>query len=123
MPWIFAALAGIGFVEAMLRLPMFPALGHVRQIVSQVQRVIRSKHISDHWKEKILPRYAFRVFRSTLVIGACLLAAFIPFFLLYLLSLMLEIAFLDLTLSWIGIAYVTIVAIAYAKLRSFHAGQ
>lgn len=42
-------------------------------------RVIRSRKISDHWKEKVLPTYARLIFRRSLTLMFTLLFVFSPF--------------------------------------------
>lgn len=119
MQWLLAALAGIAFVELLLRLPFFPTLGKFGRLLSRVSAVIRSERISDHWKEKVLPRYAFSMLRATLIVAACLIAAFLPFMVCAAIAQMIGVPFLAFSMSWLGIAFITLVALAYAKLRSF----
>lgn len=119
MQWLLAALAGIAFVELLLRLPFFSTLGKFRGILSRVSTVLRSDRISDHWKEKVLPRYAFAMLRATLIVAACLIAAFLPFLVFSAIGPMIGIPFFAFSMSWIGILFITLVALAYAKLRSF----
>jgi len=43
------------------------------KIIKKVVRVVASKNISDHWKEKILPVYALRIMKYSLHILIILL--------------------------------------------------
>jgi hypothetical protein len=118
MQWLFAALSSIAFVEVLARMPFFATLQNFRQIVSRVMALIRSDRISDHWKEKVLPRYAFAMLRATLVVGGCMIAAFLPFVAFAALAGALGVPLLALSLSWVGIVFITLVALGYAKARS-----
>jgi len=118
MKWLFAALTGIGFVEVITRLPVSPTIAQFSATVTKVIAVIGSSKISDHWKEKILPYYAFRLFKVTMLISISLFVAVIPFFALLAISIAMKIPFLEFAMSWIGIVFSTIIAAIYAKVRS-----
>ncbi|WP_299681658.1 sulfotransferase [uncultured Roseobacter sp.] len=117
MNWLFAALAGIGFVEILMRVQFFATLGRFQHILARVPAILRSERISDHWKEKVLPRYALMMLRTTGRVAVSLLAAFAPFALLAGLAHLMGVAFLDFSMSWAGLIFITVVALAYAKLR------
>lgn len=123
MHWLFAALAGIGFVELFMRLPVRAALTDLQRLTGRIMAVLRSGRISDHWKEKILPVYAGRLFRLTVRIALCLLAAFVPLLVLLALAAVLDVPLMAFTLSWAGIVFTTLVALVWAKARSAYAAR
>ena len=117
MHWLFAGLAGIGFVELLIRLPISLTLTQLRTTVSRVSAILTSRKISDHWKEKALPKYALRLFNLTMLLGVYIIVAFIPFILLSAVSIAIGVPFLQFTLSLTGILYMTILSTGYAKVR------
>ncbi len=117
MSWLLAGLAGIGFVEALINLPFVLTLSSFRITVSKVFSILSSRNISDHWKERALPIYAFSLLKLTLFLAAYLVVAFTPFVLLYVVSIAVGIPFLEFTLSKTGMLYVSIISIVYAKVR------
>lgn len=118
MQWLFAALAGIGFVELFIRLPIVSTMSRTRAILSKVSAVLGSSRISDHWKERVLPAYALRLFGQTMVLALYLAVAFAPFALLIAIATAMDVPFAEFTLSAVGILYMTVLSLAYAKLRS-----
>ena len=53
-----------------------PILNLVRALSEQTKksmRVLRSTRVSEHWKEKVLPRYAARTMKTSLLLGGWLL--------------------------------------------------
>lgn len=117
MAWVFAALAAVGVVEILGRTPFFTAFHSYRKIVGKVFATMRSRRVSDHWKERVLPRYALSMMACTLMVVASLLAAFVPFLILWALAEALSIPFMALVLSWSGILAMTGVAVAWMTLR------
>jgi hypothetical protein len=117
MHWLLAGLAGIGFVELLFRLPVAATLHRFRETASRVFAVVSSRRISDHWKEKALPRFAWRIFTLTLRLGVLIAAAFIPFVLLAVVSDAVGVPLVEFTLSWVGILYVSALSAIYAKVR------
>ena len=117
MHWLFAGLAGIGFVELLIRLPISLTLTQLRTTASRVSAILTSRKISDHWKEKALPKYALRLFNLTMLLGVYIIVAFIPFILLSAVSIAIGVPFLQFTLSLTGILFMTILSTGYAKVR------
>lgn len=56
------AIAGVAcailFVEAFFRLRLLPRISRLLKSYASAWRIVRSPRISDHWKERVLPRYA-----------------------------------------------------------------
>lgn len=118
MTFVYALIAGIGFVEILLRSPATRETRQLGSIGKRVVHVLGSKHISDHWKERVLLAYSGRIFKSTILIAISLIAAFVPLMLLLVLSRATGTPLLDFSLSITGIIYLTVVSTAYAVFRS-----
>ncbi|MEQ9488620.1 MAG: hypothetical protein RIM72_06465 [Alphaproteobacteria bacterium] len=68
---VLAVLIGVAgavvFVEAFIRFNAFSRIGILIAQARQSMRVVASSAVSDHWKEKVLPRYAGRILRHAFV--------------------------------------------------------
>lgn len=78
MIWIFVLVAAVLASEAFLRLPLLPVIRRVTETARKSQRVLRSKRISDHWKEKILPSYSWVIGKGSVQFFAMLMLALAP---------------------------------------------
>ncbi|MBC7141807.1 MAG: hypothetical protein H5U18_06570 [Rhodobacteraceae bacterium] len=78
MIWIFVLVAAVLASEAFLRLPLLPVIRRVTATAQKSQRVLRSKRISDHWKEKILPSYSWVIGKGSVQFFAMLMLALAP---------------------------------------------
>lgn len=118
MDWVFLLIGSICFVEVFLRLNSTSHIRSLQDILSKVTKVIRSPHISDHWKEQVLPRYSLLLFKQSLLIFAILVASLAIFPLLGFISDLRGGQFIDLTTSVLGVVASTGFAISYATFRS-----
>jgi hypothetical protein len=55
-------------IELLLKLKFTSHIYSIMRTTSKVFSVITSSNISDHWKEKIIPAYAFNIFQNSLLI-------------------------------------------------------
>lgn len=76
----------IAFVELFLRLPFFKHLHYLKSDSTKALSVISSSNISDHWKEKVIPRYARNILSSSLIILLYMVMLLITFSAVYCLS-------------------------------------
>jgi hypothetical protein len=66
-------LSCMAVVELFFRLPFMAQVEAVNAGALKALGVVRSPRISDHWKERVLPRYAGRILRASLALGGLLL--------------------------------------------------
>lgn len=121
MVYLAVSLITIIAVELFLRLPLAQLVRELATVLQKVTRVISSSAISDHWKEKVLLRYAGGIALTTLKIGAVLGGIGLVVFILCLLADMLPGAApstLEVFASWSGIALATGISVAYYLARS-----
>ena len=78
MIWLFVLLAGVLASEAFLRLPLVPVIRRVTATAQKSGRVLKSSRISDHWKEKILPSYAWVIGKGSIQFFGMLMLALAP---------------------------------------------
>ena len=115
------SLITIVAVELFLRLPLGRQVGELSTVLRKVSRVLTSKAISDHWKEKVLLHYAGAIALATLRIGAILAAVVLVVVVLCLLADTLlgpGVSSLEVFASWRGIALATGVSVVYYLARS-----
>ncbi len=60
-------------VELFFRLPFIASVESVNRASLRALDTVRSPRVSDHWKEKVLPRYAARILLASLKLGGLLL--------------------------------------------------
>lgn len=121
MIYLSAAITCVILVELFIAVPMMAAIQVLLHNSNRASKVISSAHISDHWKEKVLIRYARNIMLSSLKIA---------FWLLLVLalgggaSMLLDMLIQPemATLAWLatlqGIIGATVFSILYFWLRS-----
>ena len=70
---VIILLTTVFAIELFLRLPFSTALKEFTAISRKALRVMRSRSISEHWKEVVLPRYSIVMLKSSLKLLAYLL--------------------------------------------------
>lgn len=72
MTWLLAAMLCCVGPELFFRLPIGRATGAMLREGMAASKVVASRKISDHWKERVMPVYARRMGWRTLVLSAWL---------------------------------------------------
>ena len=100
-------------VEVFIRLNFLTHLDSILKVTKKVTYVIPKNNISDHWKEKAIPKYALRIMKYSLQIVLILLLILSLFFI----TNFLHHNFITFTLSLIGIIESIVIAFGYVYLR------
>ena len=100
-------------VEILIRFNFLSPLDSILKITKKVTYVIPQNNISDHWKEKMVPVYAFILLKNSLLILGILFLIILVFSAFIVLSS----KFLTLILSITGVAMSIVVSFTYLKLR------
>ena len=100
-------------IELCLRLKFMSYVNSINKNTSKVLRVIFASKISDHWKAKMVPAYAFILLKNSLLILGILFLIILVFSVFIVLSS----KFLALLLSVTGIATSIVISLTYLKLR------
>ncbi|MFA9230780.1 MAG: hypothetical protein RIR95_1897 [Pseudomonadota bacterium] len=74
MHWLRILISAIVATELLLRLPLLPAMKRATSAAQKSGRVLKSKRISDHWKERVLLAYSGRIARNSFGFFAMLCA-------------------------------------------------
>ena len=100
-------------IELFLLLRFMSCFKSIIKSTNKVFRVIISSNVCDHWKEKVVPVYAFNILKNSLLILGVL---FLIINLVYAFVL-LSSTLLTLILSIKGIVISIIISFTYLKLR------
>lgn len=100
-------------VEIIVRLNFFSFFGLIIKVTTKATHIISQSSISEHWKQKVIPIYAFRIIKYCIHM----------FFIIFLIFTFFIIAnyffrnFLDFSLSLLGIVETIVFAFGYICLR------
>ena len=100
-------------IELFLLLRFMSCFKSIIKSTNKVFRVIISSNVCDHWKEKVVPVYAFNILKNSLLILGVL---FLIINLVYAFVL-LSSTLITLILSIKGIVISIIISFTYLKLR------
>ena len=113
MDYIYLVVACVLSVELFLRLKFMSYVNSIGRNLNKVFHVIMASNISDHWKEKMVPTYAFILLKNSFLILGILFLIILVFSVFIVLSS----KFLALLLSVTGIATSIVISLTYLKLR------
>ena len=114
LDYLYLVIACVLSIELFLRLKFMSYVNSIYKNSNKVFRVIISSNISDHWKEKMVPVYAFILLKNSLSILGILFLIILVFSAFVVLS---SSKFLTLILSITGVAMSIIISFIYLKLR------
>lgn len=66
--WLLVIAVSCLAAELFSRLPFERTVSRMARCGGRASRIISSRRVSDHWKERILPSYALRMARHTLTL-------------------------------------------------------
>ena len=118
MKWFLLIVCATSVVEVFL---LFKAVKRIQLclvIFFKVVRTFRSPKISDHWKEKVLPMYAWQLFLSASFILVILIVTFIPVFGIAVTSKYYGWEFSKLIVTPAGVLISTLFVTFYAAIRT-----
>lgn len=78
MIWVGVVLVTVVAVFAFLQTPFRQVSTDLLRTTRKSLHIISSRRISDHWKARVLPRYAGQMFKSSLILLFCLLVLIFP---------------------------------------------
>ena len=110
---IILLLGCILSIEIFLRLKFFSHLNLMLSITKKIAYIVPNRKISDHWKEKIIPIYAFKIIRASIQI----LFIFFCITLFFLISNILFDDFFKFFISISGIIESSLFLVGFFYLR------
>lgn len=124
MIFVLSAIIAVVLVECVMRLPIRSSIYLMATAGSKAFRTVTSKHISDHWKERVLLRYALDLVRgSALIILSLLIIVCVVFAASWLSSAAGVVNLVGFLFTWQGLILITLVACAYAFARTRLSGS
>lgn len=118
MIYLISAVASVLSVEVLIRTGLAPRVARMMALSGKAAQVVRSSRISDHWKERVLPRYAGGLFVSTLWLGCYLILFLSPFGGAVALGRAFDVNVAGFLASATGIIGVSLFALLYAIARN-----
>ena len=113
LDYLYLVIACVLCIELFLRLKFISYVNSILKNTNKVFHIIISSNISDHWKEKMVPKYAFILLKNSLLILGILFLIILVFSAFIVLSS----KFLTLILSVTGVATSIVISLTYLKLR------
>ena len=113
LDYLYLVIACVLSIELFLRLKFMSYVNSILKNTNKVFRIIISSNISDHWKEKMVPVYAFILLKNSLLILGILFLIFLVFSAFIVLSS----EFLALLLSITGVIVSIVISLTYLKIR------
>lgn len=113
MNHLLLSLVCILSVEVFIRLNFISILNSITMVAKKVFHVIPNNNISDHWKERAIPKYALKIMKNSLQILIIILVI-LSFFIIADLFFNNFIAF---SISLSGLFESIVFAFGYAYLR------
>ncbi len=101
-------------IETFLQSNVSLNLIFINHILKKVLRVLQSNVISDHWKKRVIPYYAFSILKISLKTLLILLVIIS----IFLLPTIYNIDFFYFSISFFGIVEAILVCFFYLKLRN-----
>ena len=120
MSLLVASLLAVIGVEYVLKTPFIPRAKSLLKVINKSINVIRSRKISDHWKEIVLLRYSRDLVGHTLFLFSILTGLFL---LIVLPAILIDRQFqpsptvIDALSSVQGLIVITVVSGAYVFVR------
>ena len=100
-------------IEIFIRLKFLYLLDSLRKVAIKVTGVINAGNISDHWKEKVIPKYALTIMKRSIQMLLILLLIMSLFFIVD----YIKNDFIKFSLSLVGIIDSICFAFGYIYLR------
>ncbi len=119
--WSIIFVCCIMTVEILLKSTFFSTVRNMNTTYHKIFKVLRSKAISDHWKEKVLTKYAVMLFRESIFLFLIMAIVFSPFIIAVYLSIPFSLNIGKILSTPCGMIVTTLIALTYGRLRKNYA--
>jgi hypothetical protein len=116
--WVLVCISIFLAVEVFLRTSLKRNIGEMLDYTKRSYATITSKKVSDHWKEKVLPRYALRIFVNSFCLLFCLILAASPILVVDFIGKQFGANVLGKMMTPLGVGISIILASFYVNFRS-----
>lgn len=117
MLWIVLFAGTAVVVECFMRLPVGGQARIMLDTMRRVTRTLRSPRISDHWKERVLPVYAGRLLKTSVILFVLVCLAIAPMLIAGLAADAAGLPFMTFLTSAGAILGSTVFAVVYVSVR------
>lgn len=118
MKWVWLSVCCAFAVELFMHASPLDRAHQMAETARKAAHVVASRRISDHWKERILPRYARALFVSSLWMFATVLLVLSPFVVVGLTVQEFGVPLLHLASTWQGVVASCLIAVLYGRARA-----
>lgn len=117
---VIVSLLSVLAVEFLLRMPLIAYTSNLIELYKKSLRVVLSRRISDHWKEKVLLKYSVRILKQVIYLALLFIAFFIIIVLpAYIIDYFISVSpsAMESLTSMTGIVSMSLASIIYLVLR------
>jgi len=111
--FFIAIILGVIITECFFRLPFRTNFLSITSTLNKSLKIIRSKNVSDHWKERVILRYSSIIFTNTLKL-ACYLSVIVA---VIAINALFNKDFFDFLTSTGGLAFISVISLSFIKVR------
>lgn len=114
---LLSLVAMVFAAEALYRLPLMAVVGRINRTCRRVLPVLSSSHISEHWKELAMRRYAGVLFVNTFMLAGIVFLPAALVGLVHLAGLGVHVNLLAHLMTWPGVIVSLAAASGYMCVR------
>lgn len=119
--WLLEAAISCLAFELILRLPIVQPARAIMELAGKSRRVLTSRRISEHWKERVSQAYSLRMGRSTLWLALWIAVFVCAVAVLIMSAELLQPGVRSLATSLPGMVFALCVSLIYFGMRQYRA--
>lgn len=116
LDYFYLIITCIFTIELFLRFNFLDHFSKIKKHFSQVLHILISSNVSDHWKEKMVPFYAFKILKSS--------SLFLTYFIVIIIVLfafdIISDSFFSLLISMKGVIFSFLLSFSYFKIKKIN---
>ena len=117
MEWLLLAVTTLLAVEVFVRTSFKQNINAILAFSKRSLGTLSSKQISDHWKEKVLLRYALEIFKNSVLLIVCFIVTGTVIFVAHVIGSYLGMDLLSLFMTPLGVIVSLLLALVYVYFR------
>lgn len=117
MEWLLLAVTTLLAVEVFVRTSFKQNINAMLGFSKRSLGTLSSKQVSDHWKEKVLLRYALEIFKNSVLLIACFIVTATVIFVAHVIGSYLGMDLLSLFMTPLGVIVSLLLALLYVYFR------
>ena len=117
MEWLLLAVTTLLAVEVFVRTSFKQNINAMLGFSKRSLGTLSSKQVRDHWKEKVLLRYALEIFKNSVLLIACFIVTATVIFVAHVIGSYLGMDLLSLFMTPLGVIVSLLLALLYVYFR------